>query len=72
MGVPLHGDLTYQLARAIQADRLREARQRAPRRPASPAGDDPAAHERTSARVLASLLLSRRNDPGTHRRWAEE
>jgi hypothetical protein len=72
MGVPLHGHLSYHLARAVQADRLREARARAPRRGAAEEDDAAATHERTRARVFASLLLSRRSDPGTHRRWAGE
>jgi hypothetical protein len=68
----LYGDLSHHMAGAVEAERLREARERAPRRATPAAGDGAPAHERTRARVLASLLLARRSDSPTRRRWAEE
>lgn len=65
----MYGLLSPQLARTIQDERLRAARERSTRHPARGAA---ATHEATRARVLASLLLARRGDPSTHRRWAEQ
>ena len=67
------GQLTPHLADAQVDDRLRTARERRASRvtpaPPTPAGD-PDAHERQRRLVWASLLLSRRSDRSTSRRWA--
>ena len=66
--------LSYHLAQALTADQLEVARPN--HRPA--ARDEPVKrlasgqddHERQRALVRASLLVSRRRDAPTHRRWA--
>ena len=66
--------LSYHLAQALTERELQVAR--ANHRPAAP--DEPVKrlasgrddHERQRALVRASLLVSRRRDAPTHRRWA--
>ena len=67
------GQLTPHLGNAQAEDRLRTARERRASRvapaPPGPAGDIDA-HERQRRLVWASLLLSRRSDTPSSRRWA--
>jgi hypothetical protein len=68
----MYGDLSHHLARATQDERDRANRHRRLRRSVEQTPEQEAAHRRTRALVRASLLLSRRADPASHRRWAEE
>jgi hypothetical protein len=63
------GQLPYHVAQAQTAERLRSAHDRRASR-VTTESLGPGAHERQRTLVLASLLVSRRADQATSRRWA--